>query len=142
MAEAFALKAAADAGMTLVKQAKIMSAVFGEGGSARSTDVAIVNRTGKKLTLRDCSQESGGFKDLPPENIQPGEVVVYRVESHGFMTGCTECQVIYDDKDTGDVYAWFTSNPYMGSNHGGDRGGVVTVRIGLGNNSTARVVLG
>lgn len=140
MAAKYAKEVADDAGSII--RIRLVNSVFGEGRATRSTDVAIVNMSGKTLRLGNpsCSCTSGGFSELPPEVIEPGELVMYRVESHGVATGCTNCEVTYHD-DAGNSYSWFTSNPYVGSNTSGATSGNLSVRMSIGNNGNARVFI-
>ena len=129
------MSAAADVSKAFASKAtlKLMSSIFGEGKDARSTDVAIVNNTGRTLYLGGHVIGSGGsggwVGDFPPEELKPNVVAVYRVASHGVSTGCTECEVSYSrhEKNQGNhaacEYRWYTSNPYCGANHAGQRGG-------------------
>merc|ERR1740129_466855 len=72
------------------------------------------------LYLGGYDQFSGGFREIPPEVIQPNEIVLYRVVSDGFMTGCTSCEVGYsaDPSNRGRKddceYVWYTSRPFVG----------------------------
>jgi hypothetical protein len=145
-ATAFALQAASEVGQRGLP--KLMTSIFGEGDAARSTDVAIVNNTGSRLFLGAYNVETGMFKGCPPEIIEPDEVIVYRVESHGFMTGCTGCVIGYSlsAANRGNLsrceYKWFTSNPYAGSNDAGSIGQRdVIVRKGGGNNNQVKIII-
>jgi len=123
---------------------KLHSKLFGSGRAARSTDVAIINTTGRTFKLRENGCKSGGWTGtLFPENIiEAHHSIVYGAESAGFMTGVTKCWVKYKSTD-GSSFTVRTSNPYFGRNKARGEGTGVFVKtlIGKGINNLVRFIV-
>ena len=127
---------------------RLHAGIFGSGRAARSTDVAIINTLNKtfRITANKCHSSGGWSSTLLPEyEIPPKSSVAYGAESHGFMTGLSDCKVEYKSTD-GQATFWVSvSNPYYGSNYNdkGHTGAVRNIQIiaGNGNNNVVKFVL-
>jgi len=91
--------------------------------STRFTNIIIYNTSNKpfKMTEHKCGSGRYSAPLLPEWDIRPYTSTVYGVESFGFMTGCTNCEVKYEAPDGQSWFKVYTSNPYWGYNHAGVR---------------------
>jgi hypothetical protein len=81
---------------------------------------------------------------LPVFEIPPLTCVVHGVESHGFLTGATDCKVRYVSVSDPQVFFELsTSNPYAGDNHSESvqNGVQVNIITGGGNNNAVHFTI-
>jgi len=81
--------------------------------SAREVHVTLINKTHSTLNLNKKSLAHGEWIENPPSTIHPGEIVTWRTDSAGFLTG-TEGRAYYKDGDENTIELWW-DNPYIGS---------------------------
>lgn len=123
---------------------RLHGSIFGSGRAARSTDVAIINKSKRSFKLAGNSCSHGGYStNLFPElDIAAKSSSVFGMESHGVFTG-VECSTKYQSAD-GSFFEVRANNPYSGGNEGSERYSEtlqVFRTVGGGDNNQVRWVI-
>lgn len=94
---------------------RLHGSIFGSGRAARSTDVAIINKSKHSFKLAGNSCSHGVYSTglFPEFDIAAKSSSVFGVESHGLFTG-VECTTRYQSAD-GAFFEVRSNNPYVGS---------------------------